>query len=79
MPSDKLTLQKHKTFELKETYMQSDPLLVSAKKLVLVPERESGMSRPTQRLGSEIKPSTRLNSCYAFPGPQVLPETTDRT
>lgn len=45
-PSDKLTLQKHKTFALKETYIQSDPLLVSARKLVLVPERESSVPRP---------------------------------
>lgn len=36
MLSEKLTLQKHKTLELKETYIQLDTLLVQVKKLVLV-------------------------------------------
>lgn len=44
----KLTLQKHKTSGLKDTYTQFDPLPGQVKTRVLMPERESHGPRATQ-------------------------------
>lgn len=44
----KLTLQKHKTSGVKDTYTQFDPLLGQVKTRLLMPERESNGPRATK-------------------------------
>lgn len=68
VPNEQLTLQKHKTFESKETYIQFDPLLIQVKKPVLVSREGEQHVQGHTDTGGEIKPRTRLNTAYAFPG-----------
>lgn len=63
----KLTLQKHKTSGLKDTYTQFDPLLGQVRTWVLMPERESQGPGP-HRLSSRVRgPGCLADQSLGFP------------